>query len=216
MEIIRKYSFYGKDVLRIDTDIMEALRSIAGENIEKRTLQIGCWGTLTPIVNVQGNKLVVQEKVFGYNSQKHNQGLACNIIIDTERRLGLCTQEGQGERFSHGKRIGILFGVDDGHLFSVRVPSTCESIEEAIEFLKPAKVKKAEQQGRKVVRQGEWFFVESRKEKNMTSKGRHTVVRTETGFEISHPEHTTLMLVGHNWEMVRNRRQVGKMNIFKD
>jgi hypothetical protein len=208
MKIVKSYSCYGGGKIVIDDEVINIIKKFCND-VELRVMKIGCWGTLTPVVYVEGGKMIIHNVIYGYKSNKHNQGLKVDIEIDDELKIGYIRQEGQGEMYSHGRKYGILFGVDDGHAFSVRVSSSCDSIESALDFLKPAKVKKAEKKGLKVYRQGEWFFIEAKKEKNMVSRGQHIVEKTEQGFVIKHPQHKELYLQGYNWEMVHNKQQSG-------
>jgi len=62
------------------------------------------------------------------------------------------------ERWSRSARW--LFGRDDQGYWAVRVPRTISTVQEGLEWLKPAAVQKAEREGRWVARQGDVYVVE--------------------------------------------------------
>lgn len=61
---------------------------------------------------------------------------------------------------SHLREIKWLFGIDESGPWAVRVPASCKTVREAIDWLKPAAVKEAEKEGRWVARQGDIYLVE--------------------------------------------------------
>jgi len=64
-----------------------------------------------------------------------------------------------------------LCGLDDGTYFVCELPKTPRNCDDAYEVLKPREVKKAEAEGAKVLRQGEWFFVPTgMKDKDLANK----------------------------------------------
>jgi hypothetical protein len=63
-----------------------------------------------------------------------------------------------GARPAH---LVYLCGRDDNGRWAVRVPSTVERISEGLEVLKPAPVRKAEEAGRTVLRQGDVYAVQT-------------------------------------------------------
>jgi hypothetical protein len=87
-------------------------------------------------------------------------------------------------------RSALIVSDETGN-HAVRVPPQLD-IFQAIKYLKPAAVKKAEAEGREVVRQGDVYFVESQKNNfKEISNSFHRV--TETA-EVRHPQHNTLQL----------------------
>ena len=56
--------------------------------------------------------------------------------------------------------LSILGGWDDNGMWAVRVPGSIVGVAEALAWLKPAEVRKAEEQGRRVLRQGDVWIVE--------------------------------------------------------
>ena len=54
----------------------------------------------------------------------------------------------------------FLCALDGNSYFVSQLPRKPRNIDDAFECLKPAEVRKAEKEGKKVLRQGEWFFIE--------------------------------------------------------
>jgi len=111
---------------------------------------------------------------------------------------------------SFTRKAAFLCGGDDGHHFIVRVPSNIENAIAALEWLQPAAVKTAFKQGKLVLRQGDFYFIEKRMNSdNMAAldSTRHTY-NAETR-SITHPEHHTLQLpAGKHFRAVMGRQIV--------
>lgn len=60
--------------------------------------------------------------------------------------------------FEHSGKY-YLAAMDEGSYFISVLPDSCEKVSKAFEILKPEIAKKAERQGRNVLRQGEWFMI---------------------------------------------------------
>lgn len=56
--------------------------------------------------------------------------------------------------------LSILGGFDDNGLWAVRVPGTISTVADGLAWLKPAAVRKAEEDGKRVLRQGDVWIVE--------------------------------------------------------
>lgn len=93
------------------------------------------------------------------------------------------------------------------HISVDRVPCSKNTIADAIEFLMPSEVKKAVEEGRRVIRQGDFFFVQMKKSSNLSalSGSRHNPVGTKTGISIQHPEHTAVKLGKGHWKAVQRK-----------
>jgi len=63
----------------------------------------------------------------------------------------------------HRASLSYLCGTDDAGRWAVRVPGTVTTVGEALDWLEPAEVKKARQAGKRVVRQGDVYGVETTK-----------------------------------------------------
>lgn len=114
--------------------------------------------------------------------------------------------------YEYSKRFGsryqkavYLIGTDEGQRFAVRLPATCDSVQEALDWLKPADIRKAEDQGLPVKRQGDIFFRPVRTLKTHEMGGlwgtRHTAnTRKDGGLTIVHPQHKPVILSGkYRW-----------------
>jgi hypothetical protein len=60
--------------------------------------------------------------------------------------------------------VSYLCGVDDNGPWAVRVPGTILTVDEALEYTIPADVRKAAQAGKRVVRQGDVFAIELKRD----------------------------------------------------
>lgn len=93
------------------------------------------------------------------------------------------------------------------HISVDRVPCSKSSIDEAVDFLTPAEVKKAKESGRKVKRQGDFFFVEMKTKSNYAALNgsRHEAVKTKKGISIQHPEHAAVNLGSGKWKAIQRK-----------
>lgn len=87
-------------------------------------------------------------------------------VIDRDRAAGLFLLHAEGWR-QYGRRaparmaaLTYLCGHDDNGLFAVRVASTIRNVRDAVLALMPAAVRKAQLEGRTVLRQGDVWIVE--------------------------------------------------------
>ncbi|ADU97782.1 hypothetical protein Theam_1826 (plasmid) [Thermovibrio ammonificans HB-1] len=104
-----------------------------------------------------------------------------------------------GLDFGRWREFSYLAGYDDGSSFVERVSPQVQTVEEALEWLKPAEVKKAEREGRRVYRQGDVFFVELKsKRKKITDyslpENHRAVVGDDGTVKVVHHEHSVLIL----------------------
>lgn len=109
-------------------------------------------------------------------------------------------------RHARGKHrcARILHGFDEGIQFWIRVHGNLGSVEAAIAWLKPRVVVRAEANGRRVVRQGDWFFIpcpacRPRRIRSDVRYGRHALEFWSDGRAkgwVRHEEHHTLFLDG--------------------
>jgi hypothetical protein len=109
-------------------------------------------------------------------------------------------------------RAKILHGVDFGCEFWTRVASHLNHVEKAIEWLKPCTIIDAEKKKKEILRQGDWYFVRSkrfnpRKIYTNIPYGNHIIEKWSNGYasgKIKHHEHAELLLNG--WYLpVRNK-----------
>ena len=101
-----------------------------------------------------------------------------------------------------------LVGRDEGRLWAVRVPGTVETVDEGLAWLEPAEVRRAREQGRGVLRQGDIYFIEMKRPgyENMAAlEGTRHTWNPETR-TVSHPEHRTVQIPA-DWPGVKAVRQ---------
>ncbi|NJE41854.1 hypothetical protein [Thermococcus sp. GR6] len=109
--------------------------------------------------------ILVPGKFEGYRSSRHIQGGEWFFDLDEKNKILFIAYEGWGERYSHGQRFGFIIFFDKtvNEFVKYRVSSKLASIDEALEFLIPAAVKKAVKSGKKVYRCGNKFYVETKR-----------------------------------------------------
>jgi len=87
-------------------------------------------------------------------------------VLDRNGRISLLGADGwryYSARFgSRTASLRYLCGRDDNGEFAVRLPSTVDTVEQAIETLEPAEVRKARADGRSVLRQGDVYVIAMR------------------------------------------------------
>ena len=90
-------------------------------------------------------------------------------LLDRDRGRGLVLVGCDGWRAysrSFGSRraaLRYLYGTDDNGPWALRVPGTADNVKEALAAVVPAEVRRAEAQGRGVLRQGDVYAVEMRR-----------------------------------------------------
>jgi hypothetical protein len=93
----------------------------------------------------------------------------------------------------------VFFDLDSREFRPVRVGPNVTTINEALEYIQPAPVKKAAAEGKPVVRQGDVYLVPSRVSNYAALEGtNHRVESTAEGVIINHPQHAAVLLTG-NW-----------------
>lgn len=90
----------------------------------------------------------------------------------------------------------VLFDEDAQEYRFLRVGPDIETIDGALEYIKPAAVRKAQKAGKRVVRQGDMYFVPARKWNLTALRGTNhfTVERQDGGWDIEHETHPTVSL----------------------
>jgi len=185
------------------------IEKAAGGNIGTRTIDPAQG------FSVSGNTLTIYN-FASYKSCKHNCSATTTVVELSGTKVLLRVEsidwvKGQQYPFKTqgcffvqleiGKRGRAQIGVD-------RVPCSIQTIEDAISFLTPSEVKKAIEAGKKVLRQGDFFFVEMAKKGNLDAllASNHKPVETKRGLSIRHPEHPALMLPANTaWKAVQRK-----------
>jgi hypothetical protein len=108
------------------------------------------------VIATRGGELTIEEK-------------SRRVLLQiSDRRDGLAVLHAEGWRH-YSSRFGArhatlsyLCGADDNGPWAVRVPGTVRTVGDAVDWVTPAAVKAAAQSGRRVLRQGDTYAVESR------------------------------------------------------
>jgi len=126
-------------------------------------------------------------------------GCEVHTSLDLSRPTALVTVEGWAQ---YSRRFGarytrvvvlVVYDHDTHTRRALRVGPSVETIDEALEYLKPAAVRRAEAAGRQVLRQGDFYFVPSKRADYSALAGTRHEVRDGV---VYHPEHGTLILPG--------------------
>lgn len=117
------------------------------------------------------NKKVIKSEfeercIYNSRNNKYSEGYY-NTYLDKTK---LAKRHFVGAMLLKVDKKYFLFDVDRNELkhyrfnpFLSELPNPCKTIKEAYEMLKPDEVVKALKQGKKVLRQGEWFFIPTKK-----------------------------------------------------
>ena len=125
-----------------------------GISTEITEFSCGCWGKHQP--PAIEDDIITIAVGQGYRSNKHLHGQ--NVyVIEVGERMALIEMRKYGDLYGAGM-WHYLIGVDEVP-FVAQVPNTLDTLTEALEYLKPAEVKRAEAEGLTVTRQGDWYFV---------------------------------------------------------
>ncbi len=131
---------------------------------EMTTIPIGSeefsWGKYEPYspprIDHEAGKIFIPHGKTSRSSWLAGQNFY-TIDIDVNHNMALIEIRRFGDYC--GARKQFLIGTDNGHPWIAHLPPRFEFVIEAIEYLKPAAVKKAEARGLNILRQGDWFFI---------------------------------------------------------
>lgn len=101
----------------------------------------------------------------------------------------------------HGSRkheVAILHGKEDGQRWSRRVPPSCATVTEALDYVRPAAVNAALADGREVLRQGDVWLVRLQRGRSNLDALRGTNHELD-GTVLRHPEHGDVDLGEAPW-----------------
>lgn len=120
---------------------------------------------------VQNGSIILWEGKCGYNwggrgsndRHTHAQTIKVKSVAHQAMLVSIWVSEGVPAQF--------LLGVDGGTPFVTQVTRRPQTVAEALEWLKPKKVKEAIAQGLDVKRQGDWFFIPTPKEPRRHKNG---------------------------------------------
>lgn len=121
-------------------------------------------------------------------------------VLDTQNKYVLLMTEELVRPGVSGRKRRFLFGYDERRIFiSSLAEEDVKTVKEAFESLKPVDVKDAEFQGKKVKRQGEWFFIPISK---FISCGNDCIMEKEPLNRLGNP-HVADVLVSRKLEFPR-------------
>lgn len=138
--------------------IQKSIREIAKYSIPFNVLAAAKLKLNETKILEQGPESTLQIKVGGYYGRQEERHFTGALLLENDGRKFLMDID--REEIKHG-----LFNA-----FFVEVESWVKTIEEAYESMKPKEVRAAEKEGLKVLRQGEWFFIETDKELKILSE----------------------------------------------
>ncbi|WP_433357775.1 hypothetical protein ACQP25_44355 (plasmid) [Microtetraspora malaysiensis] len=98
-------------------------------------------------------------------------------------------------RYGHARAsLSYLCGIEDGQRWAVRVLGTIETVADALAWITPAGVETARANGRKVVRQGDVYAIETTKAHDGKGDLPENHTWDPAARTLTHPEHGTLHL----------------------
>jgi hypothetical protein len=102
----------------------------------------------------------------------------------------------------------VIRDPDTRRFVFLRVPPDTQTVEEALDALKPAEVRKAENQGKQVFRQGDFYFIPQKRANLSALQGTRHAVTVNGKIEIDHPQHGKMIFS----EPVKAVRQIQTAN----
>jgi len=131
--------------------------------------------------------------------KRNIDGCAVRTSLDLARAMALVTVEGWaqyarrfGARYTRGVVL-VVYEHDTRTRRALRVGPSVRTIDEALDYIMPAAVRRAQAAGVKVLRQGDVYFVPARRGDYSALAGTRHEVRDGV---VYHPEHGTLALPG--------------------
>jgi len=124
-------------------------------------------------------------------------GTAGLAIADRADGLALLRAEGWRKYGRQGSRrvsLAYLCGREDGQTWAVRVPGTAGGVREALRWLEPAAVRDARLAGRRVIRQGDVYAVETTRAHDGKGDLPDSHIWDAEARVLAHPQHGTLSL----------------------
>lgn len=115
-------------------------------------------------------KVTSKEKIKNYDWIRDKKRYYTTHRINYIDKRQLAKRHFVGAMLLKVNKKYFLFDIDRNEIkhyrfnpFLVELPKPCKTIEQAYDMLKPLEVKQAEKKGVKVLRQGEWFFIPTKK-----------------------------------------------------
>jgi len=128
----------------------------AGIPITQESYVCSYWGRHHP-PRIEDGRIVI-EVGRGYRSNKHLHGQNLYVVeVEPAQCIALIEMRKYGDLYGSGL-WHYLIGID-GAPFIAQIPSTIDSLAEALDYLMPVEVQRAIEAGVEVLRQGDWYFV---------------------------------------------------------
>ncbi len=179
-------------------------------NYEKKEL----WcRTIDPVdgFEINNNNELTLYNFTSYKSSSHNTSADVSILEQTDSTILIKVESIDWHKNSHYPYTTqgcfliqeTVEKYNKVHLSVDRVPCSKETIQEAIDYLTPAEVHKAATAGRKVKRQGDFFFIQMKKSSNFSALegSRHEFKNGK----VKHPEHKILNLGAGAWKAIQRK-----------
>lgn len=132
------------------------LSEIQAVPVEVEDFSCGRYGRHQPPYCRDG--VIIFEVGVGYRSRRHLHGQNVYLVeVNNQVPMALVEVRVYGDLWGAGL-WHYLIGVDNGYPWICHVPRSVETISEAVDYLKPAEVKRAEARGLMVQRQGIGFL----------------------------------------------------------
>lgn len=165
LNLVERRVAFGREVRKYGERIQSEVQRLLSEKIPMIPFVVFEQASLDPAklkMIEQGEAETVKRKVRKYNEKKRDY----EDVLEPMHFTGACLFSIESKFF--------LFDIDRREVkhgifnpFLVELPGKASTIREAYDLLKPESVKQAESKGLKVLRQGEWFFIEEKKQKNI-------------------------------------------------
>lgn len=180
-------------------------------------------------IDIAAKKIFLYTSIKKYSSGSHYVTGNINLDFSSSRRgidnyhyilVNVCSGDWNSRNSWYYERKGaFLISITENQATADRVPTRCETVQEAIDFMKPSEVKKAIKEKRKVYRQGDFFFVEKKSGTHNLKAldGSHNVLETDNdnSLKIMHNQHNCLELPNNvSWKAVQ--RKVLAETAYKD
>lgn len=123
-------------------------------------------GELIQEIDRRGGETGIDHSGYGRKNNTEFRPVEIIDVGESEGRMVVLLRA-EGWRYyscrfgSRPAHVAYLAGFDDNGPWAVRVPGTMETTEEALEWMIPATVQKARDAGRRVLRQGDVYAVET-------------------------------------------------------
>lgn len=212
-------------VVRYKKEVTDLVEGILAKRSERVRLKSNQDPLLKPIKNrLNGHLLRIAEQFINIEARAANLSPREGQVVDRDARGWLIKASARvhySNKFGdYWNNAAWLCGKDNGHYFVVRVASTCNTVQEAIDFMTPAAVSKAIAKGLKVKRQGDIWLIPSKSYNTGEIEGSRHILKVSKSNPkhawLIHPEHKTIRLYSPHIAVVGKRVSSGRSGRFYD